>query len=29
MLFIGPMFILLGMGMPHLTRDQFTDYTDD
>lgn len=29
MLFIGPMFILLGMGMTHLARDQFTDYRDD
>ena len=29
MLFIGPMFILLGMGMIHLARDQFTDYTED
>jgi len=29
MLFIGPMFILLGMGMAHVARDQFTDYTED
>jgi len=29
MLFIGPMFILLGMGMVHVARDQFTDYTED
>jgi len=29
MLFIGPMFILLGMGMTHLARDQFTDHTED
>ena len=27
MLFVGPMFILLGMGMAHLARDQFTDHT--
>ena len=29
MLFIGPMFILLGIGMAHVARDQFTDYTED
>jgi hypothetical protein len=29
MLFIGPMFILLGMGMAHLARDQFTDHTEE
>ena len=29
MLFLGPLFILLGMGMTHLARDQFTDYTED
>ncbi len=29
MLFIGPMLILLGMGMVTLSRDQFTDYTGD
>ena len=29
MLFVGPMFILLGMGMISLSRDQFTDYTGD
>ena len=29
MLFIGPMLILIGMGMVSLSRDQFTDYTRD
>jgi len=29
MLFVGPMLILLGMGMVTLSRDQFTDYTGD
>ena len=29
MLFVGPMLILLGMGMGTLSRDQFTDYTGD
>ena len=29
MLFIGPMLILLGMGLVTLSRDQFTDYTGD
>jgi hypothetical protein len=29
MLFVGPMFILLGMGMAHLARDQFTDHTEE
>jgi hypothetical protein len=26
MIFIGPLLILLGLGLMHLTRDQFTDY---
>ena len=29
MLFVGPMLILLGMGMVTLSRDQFTDYSGD
>ncbi|MFL2493479.1 MAG: carboxypeptidase-like regulatory domain-containing protein [Candidatus Thalassarchaeum sp.] len=29
MLFVGPMLILLGMGMINLSKDQFTDYTGD
>ncbi|MBR84699.1 MAG: hypothetical protein CMA85_01985 [Euryarchaeota archaeon] len=29
MLFVGPMLILLGMGMITLSRDQFTDYSGD
>lgn len=29
MIFIGPMLILIGMGMVNLSRDQFTDYTGD
>ena len=29
MLFVGPMFILLGMGMISLSRGQFTDYAGD
>jgi hypothetical protein len=29
MLFVGPMFILLGMGLAHLARDQFTDHTEE
>ena len=29
MLFVGPMFILLGMGMAHLARNQFTDHTEE
>ena len=29
MLFVGPMVILLGMGMAPLARDQFTDHTEE
>lgn len=29
MIFIGPMLILIGMGMVNLSKDQFTDYTGD
>ena len=29
MIFIGPMLILIGIGMVNLTKDQFTDYTGD
>ena len=26
MIFIGPLLILLGLGLMYMTRDQFTDY---
>jgi hypothetical protein len=26
MIFIGPLLILIGLGLMYLTRDQFTDY---
>ncbi|MEC9000972.1 MAG: carboxypeptidase-like regulatory domain-containing protein [Candidatus Thermoplasmatota archaeon] len=29
MLFVGPLLILIGMGMVNLSKDQFTDYTGD
>ena len=27
MLFVGPLLILIGIGMVNLSKDQFTDYT--